>query len=84
MSARIWGDAQLEVLSLGSKPITHGTYPVNFAEGEAWDHIDKIMESVNCNTIEEANAEMHLCILELIEQGIFQEFTPERGKFYKW
>ena len=84
MTARIWGDAQLEVSSLGSKPITHGIYPINFAEGEAWDILAEAMQNQHAETIKEANQLLQNVIDVWIKDGVFEEFTPERGKTYKW
>jgi hypothetical protein len=84
MTARIWGDAQLEVSSLSSKPTTHGVYPVNFAEGEVWDILAEAMENQHGETIEQANQLLQNVINGLVKDGVFQEFTPERGKAYKW
>jgi hypothetical protein len=84
MTAQIWGDAQLEVSSLGSKPITHGVYPINFAEGEAWDILAEAMENQHAETIKEANQLLYSVVQVKIKDGVFQEFTPERGKAYKW
>lgn len=86
MTATIEEDFQLVVESIGATRIESegggGIYPQNFAEGESWGHIDAIMESVNCPNLEDANAELGLCILELIDQGIFEsaENTSNVGK----
>jgi hypothetical protein len=84
MTAQIWGDAQLEVSSLGSKPITHGIYPINFAEGEVWDILAEAMENQHAETIKEANQLLQNVIAVLIKDGVFQEFNPKKGKAYKW
>lgn len=85
MSARIHGDAELEVLSLESKPIEHGTYPVNFAEGEAWDILsNEIMSYDACETIKEANQLLRGVVAGLINDEVLGEFTPKRGVFVKW
>ena len=84
MSARIHGDAQLEVLSLHDQPIEHGTYPVIFAEGEAWDILADAMENQHGESIKEANVLLGNVIKLWIKDGVFQEFTPKRGVFVKW
>lgn len=85
MSARIHGDAELEVLSLESKPIEHGTYPVNFAEGEAWDILsNEVMSYESCETIKEANELLRGVVAGLINDGVLGEFTPKTGVFVKW
>jgi hypothetical protein len=85
LSARIHGDAELEVLSLESKPIEHGTYPVNFAEGEAWEILsNEFMDYEACDTITEANKLLAGIIAGLVQDGVLGEYTPKRGAFYKW
>jgi hypothetical protein len=84
MSARIHGDAQLEVLSLHAKPTTYGTYPVNFAEGEAWDILSEGMENQHAESIKEANVLLANVIKGWINDGTFEEFAPKRGIFVKW
>ena len=84
MRANIEGDAQLVVESLRAEPIAHGVYPVNFAEGEAWDILAEAMENQHADTIKEANQLLQNVIDVWIKDGVFQEFTPEKGKAYKW
>ena len=90
MRANIEGDAQLIVESLKADKILapisqqYGTYPVNFAEGEVWDILAEGMENQHAETIKEANQLLQNVIDVFIKDGVFQEFTPERGKTYKW
>jgi hypothetical protein len=77
-TARIFGDAELEVTSLTDKRV--------FAEEDAvWTILsDEITDYDSCETIKEANTLLDGIIFWLIEDGIFQEFTPQRGKFFSW
>lgn len=70
LKANIFGDAQLEVESLKAEPLKFGVYPVNFAEGEVWDLLAEVMESVHTDTIEEADKQLQNKIEELINKGI--------------
>jgi hypothetical protein len=74
MRANIEGDAQLVVESLRAKPIQHGIYPVNFAEGEAWELLEQVMTNVHCDTIAEADAELQKKIASLIEKNVLEPF----------
>jgi len=71
MRANIEGDAQLVVESLRAQPLKHGIYPVNFAEGEAYESLEQLMETVHCDTIAEADAELQKKVALLIEQNVF-------------
>jgi hypothetical protein len=71
MRANIEGDAQLVVESLRAQPLKHGIYPVNFAEGEAYDLLEQLMETVHCDTIAEADAELQKKVALLIEKKVF-------------
>ncbi len=71
MRANIEGDAQLVVESLRAQPLKHGIYPVNFAEGEAYDLLEQLMETVHCETIAEADAELQKKVASLIEKNVF-------------
>ena len=72
MRANIEGDAQLVVESLKAEPIKHGIYPVNFAEGEAWDILTDEMERITCSTIEEADRALQGQILKMIRVATFK------------
>lgn len=74
MRANIEGDAELVVESLRAQPIKHGVYPVNFAEGEAWELLEQVMENVHCDTIAEADAELQKKIASLIEKNVLEPF----------
>jgi len=69
MRANIEGDAQLVVESLRAEPIEHGTYPVNFAEGEAYDLLAQAMETVHEDSLEKADSQLQVKIAELILSG---------------
>jgi len=75
MRANIEGDAQLVVESLKAQEILawesqeYGTYPVNFAEGEAYDLLAEAMETVHEDTLEKADAQLQIKIAELILSG---------------
>jgi len=73
MRANIEGDAQLVVESLKAEPIEHGTYPANFAEGEAAGYLSDAMETVSEDSIEKADAQLQAKIVGLIAAGIFEE-----------
>ena len=73
MRANIEGDAQLIVESLKAQPIEHGTYPANFAEGEACGYLIEAMETINEDSIEKADAQLQIKIVGLIAAGIFEE-----------
>ena len=75
MRANIEGDAQLIVESLKAEPIKHGIYPVNFAEGEAYDILAEAMETVHEDTLEKADAKLQLKIVEHITNGAFKGFA---------
>lgn len=80
LSARIYGDAQLEVICLENL-----IYPHNFVEGEVWDIISNEFEEYDaCDTIKEANGLLDGIIAGLINDGVLGEFTPKRGIFVKW
>ena len=72
MRANIEGDAQLVVESLRAEPITHGTYPVNFAEGEAYDLLADAMETVHEDSLEKADTKLQQKIVEYITNGAFK------------
>lgn len=72
MKANIFGDAQLEVKSLKAEPIQYGVYPVNFAEGEAWDILANAMEEVHTDTVDKADKHLQLKIAELIRNGVLE------------
>jgi hypothetical protein len=72
MRANIEGDAQLVVESLRAEPITYGTYPVNFAEGEAYDILADAMETVHENSLEKADAQLQIKIAQHITNGAFK------------
>jgi hypothetical protein len=72
MRANIEGDAELVVESLRANPIKHGIYPVNFAEGEAYELLEEQMETVHCDTIAEADAELQKKIVLMIRNNTFQ------------
>jgi hypothetical protein len=72
MRANIEGDAQLVVESLRAEPIEHGTYPVNFAEGEAYDLLAEGMESIHEDSLEKADAKLQIVIADLIMFGKFE------------
>ena len=69
MRANIEGDAQLVVESLRAEPIAHGTYPTNFAEGEAYDLLAEAMETVHEDSLEKADARLQTLISDLIMFG---------------
>lgn len=78
MRANIEGDAHLVVESLKADKILapisqqYGTYPVNFAEGEAYDLLAEAMETVHEDTLEKADAQLQIKIAELILSGSLQ------------
>ena len=75
MRANIEGDAQLVVESLKAQEILawesqeYGTYPVNFAEGEAYDLLAEKMENFNEGSLEKADARLQTVISDLILFG---------------
>lgn len=74
MRANIEGDAQLVVESLKAKEILaengeYGTYPVNFAEIEAYDLLAEEMENFNEGSLEKADARLQTVISDLILFG---------------
>ena len=69
MRANIEGDAQLVVESLKAEPIAHGIYPVNFAEGEAYDLLAEAMENVHEDSLKKADARLQTVISDLIMFG---------------
>lgn len=78
MRANIEGDAQLIVESLKADKILapisqqYGTYPVNFAEGEAYDLLAEAMENVHEDSLEKADARLQTVIADLIRFGTLQ------------
>lgn len=78
MRANIEGDAQLIVESLKADKILapisqqYGTYPVNFAEGEAYDLLAEAMENVHEDSLEKADARLQTIIADLIRFGNLQ------------
>ena len=75
MRANIEGDAQLVVESLRAEEILapisqqYGTYPVNFAEGEAYDLLAEAMENVHEDSLQKADARLQTIISDLIMFG---------------
>lgn len=69
MRANIEGDAQLVVESLRAEPIAHGVYPLNFAEGEAYDLLAEAMENVHEDSLQKADARLQTIICDLIMFG---------------
>ena len=77
-TARIYGDAELEVSSLTDKRV--------FAiEDELWQILsNEITDYDACDTIKEANQLLDGIVAGLIDDGVLGEFTPKRGIFVKW
>ena len=71
MRANIEGDAQLIVESPKAERFSknHGVYPVNFAEGEAYDILAEAMENFNEGSLEKADARLQTVISDLIMFG---------------
>jgi hypothetical protein len=71
MRANIEGDAQLVVESLRAERLSkhHGIYPVNFAEGEAYDLLAEAMENVHEDSLQKADARLQRIISDLIMFG---------------